>query len=115
MHVVPGPDPHVWVPMPGARPADATRRFAADVFVATPPDSASVVNLFRCTSGVNCHSLDFQNDQIADSNALGGDTGAFYLPFLLDPQNSADLLLGTCRIWRGATIGGSFSLLSPDF
>jgi len=84
-------------------------------FIAAPPDAASGVNLFRCGNGVNCHSLDFQNDQVADSNALGGDTGAFYLPFLLDPQNSSELILGTCRIWRGATIGGSFSLLSPDF
>ncbi|MCU1271654.1 MAG: hypothetical protein JWN74_2948 [Acidobacteriaceae bacterium] len=84
-------------------------------FVATPPDSISGVNLFRCTSGVNCHSLDFQNDQVADSNALGGDTGAFYLPFLLDPQNPSSLILGTCRLWRGASTGGNFSLLSPDF
>jgi hypothetical protein len=84
-------------------------------FVAVPPDAASGVSLFRCANGVNCHSLDFQNDQIADSNALGGDTGAFYLPFILDPQDSAELILGTCRVWRGATIGGSFSLLSPDF
>jgi len=84
-------------------------------FIAAPPDAASGVNLFRCGNGVNCHSLDFQNDQVADSNALGGDTGAFYLPFLLDPQISSELILGTCRIWRGATMGGSFSLLSPDF
>ncbi|PYV49193.1 MAG: hypothetical protein DMG92_11685 [Acidobacteria bacterium] len=84
-------------------------------FIAAPPDSASGVNLFRCANGVSCHSLDFQSDQIADSNAIGGDTGGFYLPFLLDPQNSGELILGTCRIWRGATVGGSFSLLSPDF
>jgi hypothetical protein len=84
-------------------------------FIAAPPDSASGVNVFRCASGINCHSLEFQNDQVADSNALGGDTAAFYLPFRLDPQNSSELILGTCRIWRGATIGGSFSLLSPDF
>jgi hypothetical protein len=84
-------------------------------FVATPPDLISGVNVLRCASGVNCHSLDFQNDEVADSNALGGDIGGFYLPFLLDPQNSSELILGTCRIWRGASIGGNFSLLSPDF
>lgn len=84
-------------------------------FVAAPPDSVSGVNVFRCASGINCHSLDFQNDQVVDSNALGGDTGAFYLPFLLDRQNSAGLILGTCRVWRGAAAGASFSLLSPDF
>jgi hypothetical protein len=84
-------------------------------FVTTPPDAISGINLFRCANGINCHSLGFQNDEVADSNAVGGDTGAFYLPFLLDPQNSAELILGTCRIWRGASSGGNFSLLSPDF
>jgi hypothetical protein len=84
-------------------------------FVASPSDSVSGVNLFRCTNGASCHTLDFQNDQIADSNQLGGDAGAFYLPFILDPASSSTILLGTCRIWRGASMGGSFSLLSPDF
>ena len=84
-------------------------------FVATPPDSISGVNLFSCSNGVNCHSQDFQSDQIADSDSVDGDTGAYDLPFLLDPQNSSELILGTCRIWRGPVAGGSFSLLSPDF
>jgi hypothetical protein len=84
-------------------------------FLAAPPDSFSGVNLFRCPNGVNCRTLDFQNGQIADSGTLGGDAGAFYLPFILDPQNPASLLIGTCRIWRGPSIGGNFALLSPDF
>jgi hypothetical protein len=84
-------------------------------FVAMPPDSISGVNLFRCTNGINCHSQDFQSNQVADSNAVGGDVGAFYLPFILDPQYSSSLILGTCRLWRGASIGGSYFLLSPDF
>jgi hypothetical protein len=84
-------------------------------FVATPPDSISGVNLFRCSNGINCHSQDFQNDQIADSSAVGGDAGPFYLPFILDPQNSASVLLGTCRIWRRPNASGGFSVLSPDF
>ena len=84
-------------------------------FVATPPDSASGVNLFRCPAGIKCNSEDFQIEQVADSNQLGGDTGAYYLPFLLDPQNPGQLLIGTCRIWRGISIGGRFSVLSPDF
>ena len=84
-------------------------------FVASPPDSVSGVNLFRCTNGASCHTIDFENDQIADSNQLGGDTGAFYLPFILDPASPSTILLGTCRIWRGASTGSNFSLLSPDF
>ncbi len=84
-------------------------------FVATPPDSASGVNLFRCPAGIRCNSESFQIEQVADSNQLGGDAGAFYLPFLLDTQNPGQLIIGTCRIWRGISIGGSFSVLSPDF
>jgi hypothetical protein len=86
-----------------------------DWFLATPPDSFSGVNLFRCANGINCHAQDFQSDQIADGSAVGGDTGPFYLPFILDPQNAASVLLATCRVWRGLSTGGSFSLLSPDF
>lgn len=84
-------------------------------FVSVPPASISGVNLFRCENGVNCHTQDFGNDEIADSNSVDGDVGPYYLPFMLDPQNSGELILGTCRIWRGSTSGGSFSLLSPDF
>jgi hypothetical protein len=84
-------------------------------FIATPPNSLSGVNLFSCLNGVNCHSADFANSQVADSNALDGDIGPYDLPFLLDPNNSSEVVLGTCRIWRGSSVGGSFALLSPDF
>lgn len=84
-------------------------------FVASPPDSISGVNLFRCPDGIGCDTQDFANHQVADSNQVGGDTGAFYLPFILDPAGSGAILLGTCRIWRGSSSGGNFSVLSPDF
>jgi hypothetical protein len=84
-------------------------------FVATPPSSISGVNLFRCESGIACHSLDFENNTVADSSMLDGDTGSFYFPFLVDPQSASEVILGTCRIWRGPTSGGNFLLLSPDF
>ncbi|HEX6805329.1 MAG TPA: hypothetical protein VF133_16745 [Terriglobales bacterium] len=84
-------------------------------FLAVPPDAGSGVNILRCRNGINCHTLDFQNGVVADGNALGGDTGPFYPPFMLDPQSSGTLLAGTCRVWRGASSGGSFTLLSPNF
>jgi hypothetical protein len=88
---------------------------ADDWFLAAPPDSISGVNLYRCATGVNCRTRDFQDGQVADSNQLGGDYGAFYLPFILDPANSSALLIGTCRIWRGDLSKDSFTLLSPNF
>ena len=84
-------------------------------FLSAPPDSVSGVNLFRCANGVNCRTQDFATDEVADSVALGGDTGGFRLAFILDPGNSTSLLVGTCKIWRGPSAGGTFTLISPDF
>lgn len=84
-------------------------------FVSNPPDSISGVNIFACSSGIGCVTLDFQNDQVVSSGSVGGDTGPFYPPYVLDPQNSNGLIVGTCRIWRGPSTGGSFTLLSKNF
>jgi hypothetical protein len=84
-------------------------------FVSTPPDLNSGVNIFRCELGINCHTQDFQNDQVVSSTTLDGDTGAYYPPYILDPQNSGELIVGTCRVWRGSTAGAGFSSLSSNF
>lgn len=87
----------------------------SDWFVSTPPSPASGVNLFSCPNGAGCHSQDFEANPVVESSALAGDIGPEHLPFILDPQNAATLILGTCRIWRGPASGGGFQLLSPDF
>ena len=84
-------------------------------FLSMPPDAISGVNLFRCWNGINCHTQDFQNDPIASSTSVGGDGGPFSLAFILDPGNPGTMVLGTCRVWRGSSSGGSFSQLSPNF
>jgi hypothetical protein len=84
-------------------------------FLSMPPDGISGVNVLRCWNGVNCHTQDFQNDPIVSSTSVGSDIGPFSPPFTFDPVNSSTMLLGTCRIWRGSSSGGSFSLLSPNF
>ena len=84
-------------------------------FVSSPPNVESGVNIFRCALGINCHTEDFQNDQVVSSATVGGDTGAYYPPFMLDPQHASTLLVGTCRIWRGGGDGSTFSVLSPNF
>jgi hypothetical protein len=85
------------------------------LFVSAPPSQTSGVNLFSCLDGIDCHAQDFEANPVIESSALAGDIGPEHLPFILDPQNPATLILGTCRIWRGAASGGSFQLLSPDF
>ncbi len=84
-------------------------------FVSTPPDSTSGVNVFSCSSGINCHTQDFENGQVVNSQSVGGDTGAYYPPYILDPWDSGEIILGTCRMWRGPATGGGFIVLSHSF
>jgi hypothetical protein len=71
------------------------------------------ISIQRCTSGTACNEGGFT--LVVDSARLGGDSGAFYTPYMLDPQNSNELLVGTCRIWRGTSTGTGFVAISPNF
>ncbi|MGA8430216.1 MAG: hypothetical protein WB729_10375 [Candidatus Sulfotelmatobacter sp.] len=71
------------------------------------------LNIQECSSGVNCHAQDF--GVVVGSNDVGGDDGAFYVPYVLDPQSLVTLVVGTCRVWRGPRLGGSYTALSPNF
>jgi hypothetical protein len=84
-------------------------------FVSNPPDATSGVNIFSCAAGVNCHTQDFQNTPVVTSATVGGDTGPYYPPYILDPLNAGELMVGTCRMWRGSSSGGGFTVLSHSF
>ena len=86
-------------------------------FVSNPPDATSGVNIFSCTNsnGISCHTQDFQNNPVVNSATVGGDTGPFYPPYILDPQNAGEMIVGTCRMWRGSSTGGAFTVLSHSF
>jgi hypothetical protein len=66
-----------------------------------------------CASGVNCNNSGF--NFVVTSSTVGGDDGAFYFPYILDPYTSTMMLVGTCRVWRGSRAGGAFTALSPNF
>jgi hypothetical protein len=66
-----------------------------------------------CSSGVNCTDSGFSF--VVTSNSVGGDDGAFYFPYTLDPQSASAMLVGTCRVWRGSRTGGAFTVLSSNF
>jgi hypothetical protein len=88
-----------------------------DWFVSNPPDATSGVNIFSCTNsnGISCHTQDFQNNPVVNSATVGGDTGPYYPPFILDPLSSGEMIVGTCRMWRGSSTGGAFTVLSHSF
>jgi hypothetical protein len=71
------------------------------------------VSVQRCGAAINCLAQTF--DPIVTNSTVGGDHGFFYTPFLLDPQTTGRIMVGTCRLWRGNSDGTGFSPLSYNF
>jgi large repetitive protein len=72
------------------------------------------VSIQRCTLGTSCNLTGFSD--VVTALQVGGDVGAFYTPYILDPQSAAsELIVGTCRVWRGTGGGSGFSALSQNF
>ena len=65
------------------------------------------VSVFRCPLGIACRQADFQPVVLAPQ--VDFDDSDFYTPYLLDPQNTNSILLGTCRVWRGPSSGIGWS------
>jgi hypothetical protein len=89
-------------------PANTNEWFAANPLAA----------ILKCESGTACDDAGFSFAVVSfdpGSDNLGGDQGAFNTPYILDPQNSAEMLVGTCRVWRISTKGSAPVQLSNDF
>src|SRR5207244_13105738 len=72
------------------------------------------VSIQKCELAGNCQAQDFNNGLVLSNASVGGNSGAFYTPYILDPQNSGTLIVGTCRVWRGAASGAGFSVVSNN-
>ena len=87
------------------------------IFSGSPPEwftENSGVSIQRCTKGSACRASDFS--LVATSATLGGDHGNVFTPYILDPQSKAsELIIGTCRVWRGSGAGTAFSAVSSSF
>jgi len=82
-------------------------------FASNPDVGFGTLDIQECASGVNCNDTLF--NVVVGSGDVGGDDGAFYFPYILDPQSTTALLVGTCRVWSGPRAGGAFTLLSLNF
>jgi photosystem II stability/assembly factor-like uncharacterized protein len=63
-----------------------------------------------CNLGGACDNSSFTN-AILPVN-FGSDAAMFYMPYILDPANSARTVIGTCRVWRGAIAPVSLTAIS---
>jgi hypothetical protein len=77
------------------------------------PSGSGSLNIQECSSGVNCNDSLF--NVVVSSDDVGGDDGAFYFPYILDPQSATTMLIGTCRVWSGSRAGGAFTAMSLNF
>jgi len=82
-------------------------------FTSNPDVGGGTLNIYECNSGIHCNDSLFTS--VVNSGNIGGDDGAFYFPYMLDPQSTSSLLLGTCRVWSGPRSGGAFKDLSLNF
>jgi hypothetical protein len=65
------------------------------------------VDVRFCGKGSGCGAADFAGAATIGSAQVGGDASLFDAPFLLDPALTTDVLVGTCRVWRGAAESGA--------
>ncbi|MGA3348726.1 MAG: hypothetical protein ABSC33_06870 [Candidatus Sulfotelmatobacter sp.] len=84
-----------------------------DSFASNPDTGLGSLNIQECSSGIDCDDSLF--NVVVSSSDLGGDDGAFYFPYILDPQSNSTMLIGTCRVWSGPRTGGQFTELSLNF
>src|SRR5580765_1417478 len=93
-------------------PAKGTDWFTANPDI--PPNAPLGINY--CGLGIGCGNTTFQ--QVVSAAQVGNDDGAFYFPYMLDPQAATQLIIGTCRVWRGGpatSAGGTYTALSNNF
>ncbi len=62
----------------------------------------------RCSQGSACNIADFGNVAVGESQ-VDNDYQTIPAPWILDPANTANLILGTCRVWRGPATGLAWS------
>ncbi|MGC2512659.1 MAG: choice-of-anchor D domain-containing protein, partial [Acidobacteriaceae bacterium] len=63
------------------------------------------VAIGQCIDGVNCTAATFPS--AIGASQTSGDQALLFTPYLLDPADSANMIVGTCRVWRGPASGGS--------
>ena len=65
------------------------------------------VAISQCTQGANCTMADFGTQPAIGAVETSNDQSLLTAPYALDSANSQNMLVGTCRVWRGPASGGS--------
>ena len=68
---------------------------------------AAGVNLRYCGNGNACAAADFAGSPTIGHAQVDSDASLIDPPLLLDPEMASDVVIGTCRVWRGPASSGS--------
>jgi hypothetical protein len=69
--------------------------------------TAAGVNIRQCAKGSACAAADFEGNPTIGAAQTAGDASAIDAPWLLDPALNSELIVGTCRVWRGPAASGT--------
>ncbi|HWT64810.1 MAG TPA: choice-of-anchor D domain-containing protein, partial [Terracidiphilus sp.] len=83
-------------------PTDATKWYV---------NNAAGVSIHLCAQSSDCTAADFGTTPVVTDADVSGDGYTMFLPapFLVDPLDASQLLVGTCRVWRGPADGSAWS------
>lgn len=69
--------------------------------------SAAGISVDLCTGGAACSAADGALPPAIGPASVSNDNARLDAPWLLDPSDPAQLIAGTCRVWRGPARGGT--------
>ena len=69
--------------------------------------SGAGVSLRQCSAGAACTAADFTGPPTIGAAQVSGDDSLIDAPWLLDPALSSNVVIGTCRVWRGPAGSGT--------
>jgi len=69
--------------------------------------TAAGVSIRQCTNGAACTAANFTGAPTIGPAQTADDDSLIDAPWLLDPALSSDILIGTCRVWRGPAANGA--------
>ena len=74
-------------------------------------NNSAGVSIYRCSGSAPCTPSAFGVTPVVDDADVAGDgyTMTTPAPFIVDPLDNSQLLVGTCRLWRGPADGGNWS------
>jgi hypothetical protein len=69
--------------------------------------SGAGVSIHQCSNGASCTPADFSGTPTIGPTQTAQDASLIDAPWLLDPALPSNVVVGTCRVWRGPAAAGA--------